>query len=372
MSLTQSAHRSLLKVFPPPQFIRMAAVGVDINNFSLKYLKFRERHNMLALDAWGIEDLPEGAIEQGIIKDPKAVVAILEKVRKVSGVEFLHMSLPEDQAYLFITEIPSTASEEDARSIIELRLKENVPLSPTETVFDYTPLCEPGSVANEIPVSVSAYPAESVAQYASVVEEAGMVPLSFEIESGAASRSVIGERSPDTVMLIDLGRAGAGVSIVNACALAFTSTLEVNGDDLTRAIERSMDVSYVEAEKLKKQHGFVKRPESEAVFNAMLGTVSALRDEILKHFAYWQVHNAKEYNFAAPIKKILMVGGNANLKGLREYLAASVDVPVEKGNVWSNVCTFDRYIPPIERMESYRYATAAGLALRGVMRPYHV
>lgn len=368
MTSSKNAYRTLLRVFPPPEFVRMAAVGIDINRFSLKYLKLKESKGGLSVERYGIEDIPDGAIEQGIVKDPKVVVDVLRKVQLSTGATFVHMSLPEDQAYLFITEIPNDASYEDARSLIELRLKENVPLSPTETVFDYTPMCEPAPSANTTAVAVSVYPAEAVAQYASVVEEAGMMPLSFEIESGASARSTIPETSGDTMMVIDLGRAGAGVSIVNACALAFTSTLEINGDDLTKAIARTLDLSYAEAEKLKREHGFIKRPESEAVFNAMLGTVSALRDEILKHFAYWQVHNAKEYSFASPIKKVLLVGGNANLKGLREYLKASIDVPVEKGNVWVNVAPFEKYIPPIERMESYRYATAAGLALRGVMR----
>jgi type IV pilus assembly protein PilM len=219
-----------------------------------------------------------------------------------------------------------------------------------------------------VQAAVSVYPQEVVAEYVAVAEEAGLMPLSFEIEGGAASRATVSDNAQETVMLIDLGKAGAGVSIVNGCSLAFTSTLEVTGDDLTRAISRNLNVSYAQAETLKKEKGFVKRPESEDVFNALLGTVSALRDEVVKHFAYWQVHSAKEYSFAKPIRRVLLVGGNANLRGLREYLSAALDVPVERGNVWVNVAPFEEYIPPISRVESYRYATAIGLALRGTMK----
>jgi type IV pilus assembly protein PilM len=359
--------RMLLRIFPPPQFVRMQAVGVDVTDFSLKYLLLSDDRGKPRVAKWGIEELPAGAIEKGVIKEPRAVTEALRKVQRATGVPFVHLSLPEEHAYLFITDIPAVASIADTRSVIELKLKENVPLSPAETVFDYAPLCEVNQhgVAQ---AAVSVYPQDVVAEYVAVCTEAGLMPLSFEIEGAAASRATVSDATQETVMLVDLGKAGAGVSIMNGCSLAFTSTLEVTGDDLTRAISRTLNVSYAEAERLKKEKGFVKRPESEDVFAALLGTASALRDEIVKHFAYWQVHSAKEYAFAQPIKRVLLVGGNANLRGLREYLAAALDVPIERGNVWVNVASFEEYIPPIPREESYRFATAIGLALRGTIR----
>jgi Tfp pilus assembly PilM family ATPase len=60
------------------------------------------------------------------------------------------------------------------------------------------------------------------------------------------------------------------------------------------------------------------------------------------------------------------VGGSANLKGLADYIAGRAQAPCERGNVWRNVASFDEYIPPIDKRRSLQYATAIGLALRGL------
>jgi hypothetical protein len=36
------------------------------------------------------------------------------------------------------------------------------------------------------------------------------------------------------------------------------------------------------------------------------------------------------------------------------------------GDIWQRICNFDEYIPPIDRRTSLEFATAAGLALRGM------
>ena len=358
---------ALLRSFPPPAFMRMRGVGIDVTDRAIKYLVFDDLREGLRVNTWGTIDLADGAIVKGAIEDPQAVTKALSDIRAKTGMPFAYVSLPEERAYLFITTIPKSASTSEARTAIELTLKENVPLSPTEAVFDFVPL-EAGE-GSQTHVAVSVYPEAIVEQYVAVVREAGFTPIAFEIEGAAAARAIAQSEAKEAAMVVDLGRAGSGVSIVNAGTLVFTSTLEVSGDDITRALSRGLNISYAEAETLKAKHGFVKNAENEAAFNAMVGIVSALRDEVMKHFAYWQVHSAKEYSFAQPIGQIVLVGGNANIKGFREYLAAQSPVPVTFGNVWGIVASFEEYVPPIHRIESYRYATAIGLALRGVGRP---
>ncbi len=65
-----------------------------------------------------------------------------------------------------------------------------------------------------------------------------------------------------------------------------------------------------------------------------------------------------------PVGKIVLVGGSANVHGLPEYIAARVQAPVVRGNIWRHICRFDDYIPPIDRRMSLKFATAAGSALR--------
>ena len=67
-----------------------------------------------------------------------------------------------------------------------------------------------------------------------------------------------------------------------------------------------------------------------------------------------------------PIARVFLVGGTSNLRGLADYIAARVQAPTVRPDIWQNVCSFDEYIPPIDRPTSLQFATAVGLALRGL------
>ena len=68
---------------------------------------------------------------------------------------------------------------------------------------------------------------------------------------------------------------------------------------------------------------------------------------------------------AFAIEKIILCGGDANLLGLTDYLSASLKIPVERADIWTNIDYRDGFIPEIEFNDSLRYATAVGLALGG-------
>jgi Tfp pilus assembly PilM family ATPase len=59
-----------------------------------------------------------------------------------------------------------------------------------------------------------------------------------------------------------------------------------------------------------------------------------------------------------------LVGGNASVRGLPEYLEGALRIPVVAGNVFSNFASRDTWIPSLDYTASLAYATAIGLALR--------
>ena len=112
-------------------------------------------------------------------------------------------------------------------------------------------------------------------------------------------------------------------------------------------------------------HTAVGDKESPAS-DVLLGSESALADEVVRHYQYWDTRRNERGERVTPIECVLLVGGSANLKGLPSYIAARVQASAVRPNVWRHVCSFDTYIPPIDRRKSLQYATAIGLALRGV------
>jgi len=108
---------------------------------------------------------------------------------------------------------------------------------------------------------------------------------------------------------------------------------------------------------------------NEEYLAAMLSTVSAIRDEISRHLNYWQERALTPQGLHTPVSRAILVGGNASVRGLPEYLEGALGIPVTPGDVFTNLASRDTWVPSIDYTESLAYATAIGLALRDHM-PY--
>jgi len=352
------------RAFPAPEYLTMPAVGIDISDYAIKYVAFSRRKGGVELQAYGKVDLPLDVIERGEIKDSETIVKLLSRIKEDNHVEFAHLALPEEHAYLFQMTLPQ-GSKEEVEQKLEFHLKENVPIGADEALYDYGIIQEKDE---NIELNVSVYPANIAMQYVNVVEEAGYTPISIEIEGQATARALIGVRDTAPLLIIDIGRNDASLSISTGGVVTFTANLEIGGDYFTRAIARSLDVSFQEAENLKRKHGLRDTEEDKLVFDGLFPVVEKFGESIRKHVMYWQMHMKKTTSEKEEISHVVLVGGNANITGLAEYLETTLDVSVEIGNVWKNVFSFEECVPAIPRGSSLEYTTAIGLALRSLIR----
>lgn len=359
---------SILAAFPPPAYLTMPAVGIDISDRSVKFLEFNRRRGQIELGAFGERKIPAGVVVDGEIQDVKRLSSVLAGIRRDFGFRLVRISLPEEKAYLFQGTIPADATREQAANIVEFQLEENVPVPIAEAVFDYEPIgrhAAHGKPGDEhIDVGVSVYARETVAAYAAACREAGLFPVSFEVEAQAIARSVIPEGDAGTYLIADFGRARTGVAIISDGVLRFTATLEVGGEALTEVIVNELGVSEQEAVTVKNERGFLKQRDNEELFTALMNTVTALRDEINRYLIFWNTRKDDAGASMPTVEGIILTGGNANLAGLPEYLETSLGVPTNRADVWCNAFHFDTYIPEIDFRHSLGFATGIGLALR--------
>lgn len=356
-----------LRIMPTPTFLTMPAVGVDISDTSLKYISFdsswskKERK----LKQWGDITIPNGVVERGQVQDKGQLVAVLKEFKAETRAEFVRLSLPEERAYLFETEIKKTTPLKEVRGLLEFKLEENVPIPSRDVYFDYTILPQSGE-GRSVQVAVAAYAKETIQQYYEASIEAGLHPISFEIEAQAMARAVIPRDLRGAVMLVDFGRTRTGVGIACRGTLLYTSTIDTGGDSLSQALRKAVgqDVSERDLTIIKNTQGLIRGVDSSNAYEALLGAVSVIKDELATRMQYWHLRNGN--SDLRRINSIVLCGGSANLKGLPSYLSETLMVPAVRGNVWENALSLEETIPPIDRQHSFGYATAIGLALRDV------
>lgn len=346
--------------FPPPQFLQMPAVGLDISDASMRFVELVEKRKGFEIGRFGERSIPRGIIESGEVKKPADLRAILRDIKKKDNLEFVSVSLPEEKAYLFDLKLPAMKYSE-MRGAIELLLEDHVPLKAEEVLFDYDITSE---TETSIHVSVSVVPRALADGYLEAFSGSGINPVAFEIEAQSVARAVIPESNKHTFMIIDFGMTRSGITIVSGGVVGFTSTILVGGNSLTEAIAKNMKVSYEEAEKIKRERGISGSTSDENISLALMSAISILRDEVTRHQSYWQTHNDEFGEKHSEVQKVYLCGGDSNLAGFAEYLAEGLSVPVELSNTLVNVNTLDEYVPEISFSDSLRYATAIGLALR--------
>ncbi|MEA2701799.1 MAG: type pilus assembly protein PilM [Candidatus Parcubacteria bacterium] len=343
----------------PPRYLSTPAAGVDISASGVKVVTFKETLHGLELADFAEEPLPAGTIVGGEIADRPALVTVLKTLASRFGVSVANITLPESRGYLFEADVSGT-DPKMWRVEIERHLDEYVPLPVNEVMYDAVPLTHVGGMTRMIGVGYARRVAEtSLAAF----DEAGITVGSMEGEVFALPRALRPHGDLETVLIIDIGKTTTKLLIAGSRLPRFATTLDVGGHALTLAVEKHFGVSEEEAKRVKAEQGLHAGAENQEFLAAMLSTVSVIREEVARRLDYWQAR-ASAAPFHEPVTRALLVGGNATVRGLPEYLEASLKIPVELGDVFCNLASRDAWLPPLDYTESLAYGTAIGLALR--------
>lgn len=360
-----SLFTTMERFIPPPHFLLMPSVGVDISDTSLKYITFGDstkKDISRPLKAWGEVVIPDGVLERGQVLDQKQLVAVLTEFKQKTNAQYVRVSLPEERAYLFETEIKRSTPEKEVRSILEFRLEENVPIPAREAFFDYD-ILESETTDKSLRVIVAAYARETILNYYDACVAAQLIPVSFEVEAQAMMRSVMPKGERGAHMLVDFGKTRTGIGIVHNGILMYTSTIDFGGNQLSETLRKELGmISEAELTTIKNTQGLVRGVHDSRSYDSLISTISVIKDELAARIQYWQARDYKQHD--RRIQSVILCGGSVNLNGFPEYLTESLGIKTVRADVWQNAFSVDAYIPPIDLRHSYGYATAIGLALQ--------
>lgn len=356
------------KIIPPPSYIQLPNVGVDVSDTSLKYIQFKaDTKSGIAfeLDKWGDIEIATGALERGVVNDGSKLSEVLREVKDRTGVESVRVSLPEERAYLFETEIKKGTPSNEVRGLLEFRLEENVPLSPRDSFFDYD-IIEESTDSDMHRVSVTAYARDTVMSYYDACRSAGVVPISFEVEAQAIARATLPAQDIHTHMIVDFGKTRTGVGIVHRGVLMYTSTIDIGGANLSSALREKLgDTDESELTAIKNNQGLSRSSGDTAIHDILVASTEKIADELGTRIRYWNTKDVMHEN--RQIQSIILCGGSVNMKGLPTYFSDKLGIETKRANVWQNAFSVEDTVPPIERRYSFGYATAIGLALASFM-----
>jgi len=357
--------RRLSAAFAPPQYLEPALAGIDLSTSGTKAVRISNGPHGLTLASYAEASFPDGALTNGEIIDRASVIKGLKSVATATKISAARVALSESKSYLFEASVPGVEKEQWITAV-EQRLDELVPLPPQLTAFDVIKVGEKDT--KEALVVGIGFARRIIDETLSVFDEAGVRVQALEGENFAMARALLSVGDKSTVLIIDIGKSTTKVCIVSKCVPRFATTINIGGNELTLAVQKYFGVTEAEARRVKTEKGIVPSLGNEEYIAAMLSTVSAIRDEISTRFEYWQ-SKAAAGSAQEPITQVILIGGNASIRGLTEYLESALRIPVVTGDVFTNFASREKWLPSIEYSESLSYATAIGLALYDLHAP---
>ena len=352
---------SFFKFFPPPRFLEMPAVGLDISDEAVRFAGLKRGHGGFVLGTHGEESIPPGIVVQGEIRKPEELSDILARLGKEYQFSFVNFALPEQQGYSLKVKIPRVRPK-DIYESLELQLDQYVPIAPQETVFDYDLVrCGVRQEDTTLDIGLSAMSLDVVQSYMKIFENTDLTPLSMEFEAHSIARAVVKGGDCGTYILVEIGSTRTGFSVYSKGIITFTSTINIGGSLLTESIARTLGISLEKAQEAKEAQGLLGGKE-DPVYQAIMARLSVLKDEIATHCEYARSHD-NVIDKGTSVDGIILCGGEAHIPGLVEYVSGALTMEVFIANPWININPLTHYVPEISGNHALRYATALGLAL---------
>jgi type IV pilus assembly protein PilM len=347
------------------------AFGLDISDLSLKLVKLKKEKKSYQISAFSEIFLPKGIIKRGEIKRPKALAEHIRKlIEQAKGVKtkYVIASLPEEKSFVQVIPMPKM-SEEEVKKAVRYEAENYIPFSIDKVYLDCQIVSPIKNQLDRLDVLIAALPKTTVNPYLQALKGAGLTPLALEIESQSISRALIkNHTSLVPCLLMDIGATRTTFIIFAGRSLRFTSSIPIASSLFTNAISRTLGVSFQKANELKIKHGLKgKTKKGKEVFDALIPILTDLKEQVKRYIEYYRTHADHEHipPNGSSIKKIILCGGGANLKGITDFLQEELKIPVEMGNPLINL-SLKRTESPISKEDLLRFTVAIGLALRGI------
>ena len=221
---------SLLKYFPPPKFIDPVKVGISFSDLSIKAVLFEKGSFGPAVKSLMIP-LEQGIIKEGLILKPEELVKKLKEVKEKINSPFISFTIPDEVTYIFSSSVPISQGK-DATESIAFSIEENVPISLSDTVFDFIPIgvkqIDSGYEGSFI---VAACVRVEVEKIINSLERAGFDVVCGIPESQAVVNAVIPKNSEGFSCVVHIRDNRVGMYLVNKNVVTFATIRSLSPED---------------------------------------------------------------------------------------------------------------------------------------------
>jgi type IV pilus assembly protein PilM len=345
---------------------KKSVAGLDVGSSSIKMVELDGKINNLNLVSLGYENLPDNTIVDGQIMELNVVSEVIQNVannhqvnsdRVVTGVS--------GHSVIIKNIVLPPMSQDELEESIDWHAEEHIPYDLSDVSLDYQVTAETPEATY---VLIAACKRERIENIKQAIQLAGKTPVVIDVDTFALQNCYEINYQPDdsqVVTLLNIGASTMNVNIVKGNRSLFSRDITVGGSQFTDVLQRSLGLSFQQAEAIKRGvSDVVEGIEEKAIEPLMNNVTEIVAMEIQKTFDFYR---ATTEDAEMVVQKILISGGGSKLAGLAEDLSTRLELPVEVLDPFRQIKVDTRKFDPDYLSEIMPdMAVAVGLAVRGV------
>jgi len=285
----------------------------------------------------------------------------------------VYVSLSGKNAFVRFVKIPAmTTNQEKIQEIISYEAQQAIPFSVDEVVWDSQLLQPTGdSDGSEIDAMIVIVKKQEVSRISELIEKLGKRVALIEVAGTSCYNSARANNvgTTDCQMILDIGGRCSTLVFIDGSRF-FVRTIPIAGDAITQQIAKEFNISYADAEEMKRKHGYVslggayEESDSEvasAVSKIVRNVMTRLHGEINRSI---NVYRATQKGRKP--EKLFLAGGTSILPYAPRFFSEKLRIPVEYLNPFQVVGVGPAVDQQVLSEVAHLYAETIGLALRRI------
>ncbi|MBN2382005.1 type IV pilus assembly protein PilM [bacterium] len=339
-------------------------VGLDIGTSSVKAVVLKGSSKGYQLQNLGIETLPPEVIVDGAIMDAEVVVEAIQTVFNKAKIKLRDVAVAVSGTSVIVKKItlPDMDPKELSESI-QWEAEQYIPFDIEDVNLDFQILNRGVGDGSEMDVILVAVKKDKIHDYIGLVAQAGLDTKIVDVDGFALSNQFevnYPSESGETVALIDMGSGVMNINILQDGQHVLYRDISLGGNQFTDAIQKELNVSYEQAEALKKGEEVegINPSDVTDIINSVIEDISM---EIQRSFDYYRATTSSE-----TVDKVVLTGGCSKIAGIDSFLASKLSTKIELGNPFRNIAFPKKFDPAYLQDVAPLCAIAVGLAARKV------
>lgn len=345
-------------------------LGLDIGTSSIKLVEL-ERGKTATVTRFARIPIAPGSLNDGVVVKSDDIGQAIRDLLQVAKVKHKQAAVAIAGQAVIVRHIKMPLmTQDELNNAIRWEAERYIPFPIDEVNMDCQ-IIETNTENNEMEVMLVCAHNDIIYSHLQVLKEAGIQPVSMDIQPFALMRSMGLENSDseDNLALLDIGAGTADLTVIKKGIHRFTRIIPIAGSQMTTSIGNYLNLEFDEAEKLKIAYGDaqydVNISENEIrskVNYALQNCLKELALELRRSFDYYKMQQRNE-----TIKELIISGGGSMIGNLVPFLREELEMVVKSAYYDETVECPEKL--QIEFEELFPILTVAlGLALREVTK----